>query len=452
MLLSPPLLRAQLAEVIADKEAQGHIVTGLRDRLAALPDSYDALVDFAHRLADLPLRPDWPHVEPNELDAIWAECDPDRPIGVVGVVDLEDSARRVETAFLGSVCGCVLGKPLEISPTLDEIRTALDSVGEWPLNDYVSERVGPALRRFHYSWTATVRERIAYVAPDDDINYTIMGMLLIEQHGVQFTQRQVRDAWLRHLPIGTTFGPERTLLLKAGANTLAGGDPGTLDTWVTLLNPGDEKCGALIRADAYGYACPGRPALAAELAWRDASWTHRRTGVYGAMFVAAAIALAQVMNDRLGIFATALQFVPRRSRFYTIVADALHEVAQASDWLDGYRRLHGKYQAYGHCLIYQEVGTLINTLRFAESVGDGICKQVSQGNDTDSFGATAGSLLGAYFGPGHLDPRWLAPFNDDIHTALAWFYERSLSRLARRMGELPRRVAAELDATSSPAA
>ena len=46
---------------------------------------------------------------------------------------------------------------------------------------------------------------------------------------------------------------------------------------------------------------------------------------------------------------------------------------------------------------------LINTLRFAQDVGDGICKQVSQGNDTDSYGATAGSILGAYFGPEGLE-------------------------------------------------
>jgi hypothetical protein len=70
--------------------------------------------------------------------------------------------------------------------------------------------------------------------------------------------------------------------------------------------------------------------------------------------------------------------------------------------------------------------------------------QLTLGNDTDSFGATAGSLLGAYFGPGYLEKRWLAPFNDDIHTAPARFYERSLSGLSRRMGELPQRVAAEI--------
>jgi hypothetical protein len=71
--------------------------------------------------------------------------------------------------------------------------------------------------------------------------------------------------------------------------------------------------------------------------------------------------------------------------------------------------------------------------------------QLTQGNDTDSFGATAGSILGAYFGPGYSEERWLAPFNDDIHTALARFYERSLSKLAKRMGKLPGRTMAETE-------
>ena len=109
-------------------------------------------------------------------------------------------------------------------------------------------------------------ERIDSVAPDDDINYTVLGMMLLERHGLAFTQEHLRDLWLRHLPITQTFGPERTLLLTAGINTLPGGDPDALDAWVNILNPNDEQCGAMIRADAYGYACPGRPALAAELA------------------------------------------------------------------------------------------------------------------------------------------------------------------------------------------
>jgi ADP-ribosylglycohydrolase len=415
---------------------------GLEERLASLPDSYDALHDFAHVLADLPIRQDWPYVEPDDLPGIWAECDPGRPLGAVAEVDLADAARRVEAAFLGSVVGCVLGKPLEVNPTLAELRRALEATGDWPLCDYIREETLAALGRRHGSWTETVRGRIAYVSPDDDINYTILGMVMLEQHGAGLTKLHIKDAWLGHLPVSTTFGPERLMLARAALGSMGRTTEADLDAWVRVCNPKDEYCGALIRADAYGYACPGRPAFAAELAWRDASWTHRRTGTYATMFIAAAIACAQVMTDRLGIFETALQFVPRRSRFHYIASDSLEQVRLASDWLDGYARIHGKYGQYTHCQVYQEVGTLINTLRFAEDVGDGVCKQVSQGNDTDSFGATAGSLLGAYFGPGHLDDRWLAPFNDDLHTAIAWFFERSLSKLAKRMGELPARIAA----------
>ena len=41
------------------------------------------------------------------------------------------------------------------------------------MDDYVSEQMAGALGRpLHRSWTETTRERIAYVAPDDDINYT----------------------------------------------------------------------------------------------------------------------------------------------------------------------------------------------------------------------------------------------------------------------------------------
>ncbi len=443
-------LRDQLHTVLANKQEQGHIVIGLAETLANLPDRYDALVTFARSLVDLPKEVDWPFDEPNALDDIWDACDPARPRGLIAAIDPDESARRVEAGFLSSVCGCMLGKPVEVNPTLDELRDALLRTDAWPLNDYIAERTLLALGRRHRSWVESARERIDSVAPDDDINYTVLGLLLLEQHGLGFTQADIRDLWLRHLPITQTFGPERTLLLTAGINTLAGGDPDALDDWVNILNPNDEQCGAMIRADAYGYACPGRPALAAALAYRDAAWTHRRTGIYATMFTAAAIAVAPVVSDPLDIFAVALQFVPTRSRFYRIVADSLTMVHDATDWLDGYARIHGKYAEFSHCRVYQEVGTLINTLRFAESVGDGICKQVSQGNDADSYGATAGALLGSYFGPGYLDDRWLAPFDDTIRTSIATQPEWSLARLAHRMGELPQRIAAELAAREEP--
>jgi ADP-ribosylglycohydrolase len=449
MFLTPANLRQILFMHLDERRTQGCDTDALRAELSAAPDSLDALMALAPRVAELEV-PGRPYFEPNSLEEIWSECDPSRPAGAIGKIDIEDCRRRVEAAFEGRVCGCVLGKPLEVNPTLDEIRAAAEAAGEWPLRDYVSEKMLDAMGRRHSSWDMCVKGKIAYVAPDDDINYAVIGMLLMERHGLKLTRSDVMNLWLEMLPVRQTFGPERVMLLKAGVRTFFSG-PVTveeLESWATLGNFKEEYCGALIRADAFGYACPGRPALAAELAWRDAAWTHRRTGLYGEMFIAAAIAAALVLHDPMEIFAVALKFVPRRSRFHKIVSDSANEVASAKDWLDGYRRIHGKYAEYVHCRVYQEVGTVINSLRFAEDVADGFCMQVAQGNDTDSFGATAGSLLGALFGPGHLHRRWLDVFNDDIRTSLAQFYERSLGKLTKRMGELPGRIAKELESAA----
>ena len=121
-------------------------------------------------------------------------------------------------------------------------------------------------------------------------------------------------------------------------------------------------------------------------AWKDSSFTHNRTGIYGTMFVAAAIACAQIFTDRIKIFETALKYIPQRSRFHERVSACILDIKDSNNWEEGYKRINNKYGEYGHCRIYQEIGMLINTLKFAESIGNGICIQVSQGADTDSFG------------------------------------------------------------------
>jgi len=445
MLPAKAQLRHFLAQIISDKERQGHVTAGLLDELAKLPERYDALDAFAHRLATLPLRPDWPYVEPNKLDDVWDECDPNRPLKSLKTFKPADISERAGFAFLSSVCGCILGKPLEVNPTLAQIRQAAEKVGEWPLRDYVSEAMLVALRRRHGDAVDTTRETIRYVAADDDINYTLLGMLMIEKYGIQFTQNQLQHLWIANLPVGWCWGPERSINIKAGLRLLGKDSrPDPFEEWGSVWNPGDELDGALIRADAYGYACAGNPALAAELAWRDASLTHRRTGIYGTMFAAAAIATAFAVEDPLEIFVIANQFVPRKSRFHAVVEDSIQRVRAAGNWIEGYEAVHNQYKEYDQGRIYQEIGTVINTLQFAKDVGHGICMQVSQGNDTDSFGCTAGSILGAFFGPGHLEARWYKPFNDTIHTTLAEFHEQKLSEVIRRMGALPGRVTAEL--------
>jgi ADP-ribosylglycohydrolase len=146
------------------------------------------------------------------------------------------------------------------------------------------------------------------------------------------------------------------------------------------------------------------------------------------------------VRDRMDIFRTALMFVPRRSRFREITADCMHMVEESSSWLDAYRRINGRYGKYRHCQVYQEIGTVINSVCFAKDANECICIQVSQGCDTDCFGKIAGSILGAHLGPGCLSERWIEPFNDEIRTSLANFYDRSLSSVAGRIGRLHTRI------------
>ena len=450
MLLSRKALSEFLQLIVNDKAAQGFALDpeAWRLEINAASDSYDALHELAERLKCLPLREDWPYREPLDWAGIAAESEYLRPADKWVQPDLEQAARNAEAAFLGSVCGCMLGKPIEVDPSLAELKSAGESVGEWPIRDYVSRAFVAALGRRHPSAGQTLREKIACVAADDDIHYTLLGMLLLEQRGLGFGAPDVGDLWSLHIPPGWTWGAERTALIAtaAASHHLLSRDAQAGEYDASLLNPGDEMCGAMIRADAYGYACPGNPDLAARLAWKDASFTHVRTGVYAAMFIAATIALSHTAdatlagNERLEIIREAGKRLPVNSRFAVILRDSLEQVAAAGDWMEGYHAIHGRYRQYSHCQVYQEVGTLINTLKFARSVDHGFCIQVCQGNDTDSFGATAGSILGCFFGPGHLDERWLRPLGNTVLHALADLHEYDLAALTQRIGRLPELV------------
>ena len=458
MILSLELLKERIIGVIINKKEQGFITKGLEEKLNSLPESYDELIKFGISLSDIQINPKWKYIEPNNLDEIREESNPNRQTGKITHINSSKYRKKIKSAFLGSICGCILGKPLETSMTGDEIKDALIKIDEWPLNYYVPKTIEKVIDRLHESSTETLRENINYVAPDDDINYTIMGMLILQNFGRNFTHENMKDLWLHHLPINTTFGPERSILLKSGLEslerftraqfTMKGGvgqnnsekilNSSRLNIINDILNPGDELCGAAIRADAYGYAAPGDPELASKMAWMDASFTHRKTGIYATIFLSASIACAQVMEDKMEIIETALQYIPQKSRFFERSIACLNEINRAQNWEDGYNIIHNKLGEYGHCRIYQEIGMVINSFKFAEDIGTGICIQVSQGADTDSFGASVGSLLGAYFGEGYLDNKWLKPFNDDIHTGLAWFFERSITKLANNMADLPK--------------
>ncbi|MEM7019586.1 MAG: ADP-ribosylglycohydrolase family protein [Pseudomonadota bacterium] len=444
MIIPKQNLRDYLTTVLKHKGAQGHDISAAREQFEQLGDSYDELIEFGNSLADLPIRPDWEYVEPYSWEDICAEMDPARATGPIDDVDPASMAETMEAAFLSCVAGCILGKPIECNPSFAELKAIGETVGEWPIQNYITTQFLDELdrrradnpRKRHRSWATTTRDNIHATTPDDDINYTVMGMLMIEEFGVDFTQDQLREKWLRNLPAGWTFGPERTQITNFAIQSILNFDY-SYDHWTHSWNLGDELCGAAIRADAYGYAAPGNPALAAHMAFKDSSMTHVRNGVYGTMYIAAAIATAATVKEPLEVHRIALQYIPQQSRLAEAVSFAIEQTSAASDWEDAYWRINERYSKFQHCRVYQEVADLVVTLNFAENIHDGFCKQVMMGNDTDSFGCTSGSMCGAFFGPGHLDEKWLAPFNNRLQTTLADFHEQDLRAVAKRCGQLP---------------
>ena len=80
------------------------------------------------------IRADFPFDEPNNFDSIIADA-----ADVPDLQPLSDDeyAERIKGAWYGRIGGVVLGKPLEIRVDRQFIKTYLESLDAYPLNDWV---------------------------------------------------------------------------------------------------------------------------------------------------------------------------------------------------------------------------------------------------------------------------------------------------------------------------
>ncbi|MFF9500412.1 ADP-ribosylglycohydrolase family protein [Streptomyces sp. NPDC014656] len=374
----------------------------LLDELAALPSP----------LAD---------AEPTALDAIVAAC-PDFPAPPPGGAAHDPALRdRLHAAWLGRAAGCLLGKPVEKLP-LDAIRALARAAGNWPLDDWFTARgVPPELLAAHpwnrRSAATSLAETIDGMPEDDDLNYPLLALLLLRRHGRSFTTADVARLWLDELPAGRAFTAERI----AYRNLLDGIEPP-----LTALhrNPFREWIGAQIRADAHGWTHPGDPAAAAAQVHRDAVLSHTGSGVHGAMFVAATVAAAASGTaDVHRALAAGLSVVPPRSRLAEAVRYGIAAARATPDLDTLVDRLHARYGGYHWVHAVPNTALLAAALTHAD--GDftrSVCAAVSGGWDTDSNGATAGSVAGLLAGhPDRLPARWTSPLKNRLATSVPSF-------------------------------
>jgi len=366
--------------------------------------------------------------EPSTLEAIHAarptrrHDTPARPAPAV-ITD------KIAGGWHGRIAGCILGKPVECLMREQDSRAALrrilSAAGEYPLRDFIPEavmlpywheRFGKQLPRWFQlgHGRQSLRGHIAFAPSDDDLNYTVVGLRILQEHGDQFTPDTVLDTWLACLPYEAVATAERA----AYRNRVLGMAYPETAVW---LNPYREWIGAQIRADAYGYVCPGDPERAARLAWQDAAASHVGNGIYGAMWTAAAIAAAFNEDDPETVIRRGLEQVPDQSRFAVhmrmTIAAARQNGTNFEQTFDDIQRRLGHY----HCVhtINNACVVAAALLHGGHDFGRIITIAVMGGLDTDCNGATAGSIAGVMLGRGAIPGAWTEPFNDTLHTAIA---------------------------------
>ena len=412
------------------------------------------MLDVWRRILELPVRDDFPFNEPDDLDSIRA-LRPSRPTRRFGVPRSDDwLLDRIHGAWLGRCAGCTLGGPAEaLRPwtrqRLIEYLTAI-SPDEWPITDYLPGKSPSAIKLGKPDAT---REKLRFVPQDDDLTHTVVAQMVLETH-TQPTDFQTKDlalTWMGHMPFFVTAGGTpmltyRNLVILHPVWTVAA-DAGIDWHWIaTHSNPYREDIDAAIRADSYGYAAPGMPEVAAGLAWRDARMSNVKNGIYCSMFYAGMIAAAFALDDPLAVVQAGLGEIPTTSRLYAAVEKVI-DICKAHGL--GSARIddvHAAiYDAFGddHNGTPNNMALIVSALLVGgPDLEKAITYTVMGGWDSDSTGATSGSIAGAMLGEAKLPGKWIDPLHDTLYTRIPGYHPIAVSELARRSVAIAKKVLA----------
>jgi DNA-binding transcriptional regulator YhcF (GntR family)/ADP-ribosylglycohydrolase len=417
---------------LAQLSQEGRLIPPeLRSELAGLREggSLRQIEELDLSVQQLPPEPSFPFDEPSSLSDIHAARtgpDPDavRPAPA-------DLAERVRGGILGRCVGTVLGTPVT-GWTADAIEQYLRPLGAYPLAGYLPfapSQVARGEYAFlpHGEGPESPRSKgpLRGVEPEYAIlTDTVLSLKVMQLHGWDFSSEDVGGEWLSSLPYRVLLTAER----QAYGNLVRGLSP---PATATTLNPFREWIGGAVRADFYGYVCPGDPAAAAMLAFRDARVSHTKNGVYGAMFVAAAIAAAFTAGSAQDVVAAGMAQIPRACRLWDLLSRVTDWWGGGADW----RAVLGRIDE--RCAGYKRPHILPNMARLALGLLSGgldpratLCTTVMCGADPDCTAAAAGSIVGVRAGASGIPADLAAPVSMVLRTAVLGRNEIQLDRIA----------------------
>jgi ADP-ribosylglycohydrolase len=305
----------------------------------------------------------------------------------------------------------------------------LRDTNRFPLSDYFSANVPDNIReKYEITKDRPFIEFVECMPEDDDTNYTIAALGILQKYGRDFTPEDVAEFWMKNLPILRTCTAEQVAYSNFCHNI---SPPAS----ATFRNPYREWIGAQIRADFYGYIMPEQTERAASLVWRDACISHVKNGIYGAMWVAAMLASAFATDDIKTVIRAGLAQIPSTSRLHEAICEVMEWHAQGVSYDEAAMRVHRLWDEnnpYDWChtisnAMIVATGLLWGEMDFEKS----ICRAVQTCFDTDCNGATVGSIVGLIVGAKNIPDKWSLPIRDTIETGLSGKSRLSLSQLVK---------------------
>ena len=346
-------------------------------------------------------------LQPDKLEEILAL----RPEGATDAAKAVDNLEsRMKGALIGRFVGCMLGIPVEMYSVADMQAIALENDMAFPPVNYWTGTDNPD--KIHYrvnKRTDYLLQNIDKVAVDDDITYVILNMLLLEKYGKNYTLDDIAQIWKDILPYACTAEEEALAQLQAGTKPELAANFNNYVEWI----------GAAIRADAFGYAAPGDPEAAAKMSYNDAFLTHRKNGIYGEMFCAAAVAAAFTAKTPLDAVKEGMKQIPKESELYKELEWALSYEGKLTNYIRArqlldqrFRRMHPVHTINNMCAIV--FALILGGNDYTKCISD--C--VAIGLDNDCTGATVGSIAGACLGIEAIPSYWYENFNNTVKTYL----------------------------------
>lgn len=346
-------------------------------------------------------------------------------------MDNDDYRKKLEGAIIGRFAGCALGAPVELMEIGELINFAKKIDQQFPPIEYFKKAPNPDGERYlvgkgrHFTST-----EMTFLSTDDDITYTLLSLLMMEEHGNKLTTADVAKYWIKYLPIECTFTSERTTL----TNLINGVDP--MEAAIPN-NTELDYIGAAIRIDGYGYVHPGNPKAAVELAYQDANLSHRSSGLDSALYFTALISLAFISKDIDKSMYEALKYIPREGNFYKEISWALSIKEEVTDYLIANKLVTERYPGMSWVHAINNACLTVWGIHLGKSdFTKGISETVAMAYDNDCTAATVGSVLGAFLGIDQIEEKWYQAWNNKILSYLKGIKSFALDDVIERFYQL----------------